>query len=290
MIKFAHIVAVPMTGVGLFGGFRNDEWFKYRIEIFKKYTLQSLKNQTNKAFMLWLTFRPQEENHPLVKELTEYLEEQRIPTLMTFNGMMWWDDKFSKSLKASIWNIGRIVRQCWREKNFAPLIPNVLEAFLGRKNKTLVYRLEKSLYELRKVTSLLDANYVYLTRIDSDDMFHKDALNEIQKVQPFEGALVYKNGYIYNSLTNQLAEWNPKTNPPFHTVIFLGSKFFNPVAHLQFYRDFKSHEDVTRVFKTKELKDGRYCVLIHGKHISTTWEHPFKGEEKDLSNLKDFGL
>lgn len=288
MVKFAHIVVIPMTGVGVGRGFKNDAWFKDRIDIFKKYTLNSLLKQSNRAFLLWLTFRPQERNHPYVRELAQYLHENRVATIMTFEGLMWWDDKFSKGLKNAIMNIARVGRQCWRDKDFKPLIPATLEIIFAPKNKTLLNRLERALYELRKAQELQDANYIFVTRIDSDDMFHREEIAEIQRVTPFEGALVHKNGYIYNSNTNEMAEWNPKTNPPFHTIIFLGSKFFNPVEHLRFYNGFRSHEDVTKCFKTKQLEDGRYCVLIHQKHISTIWDHPFKGKPVDPKLLEEF--
>lgn len=288
MIKFAHIVITPMTGVGINRGFKGEKWFKDRIEIFKKYTLQSLINQSNRAFLLWLTFRPQEENHPLVKELEQYLKEKKVSTIMTFHGLMWWDDKFSKNLKSVIMNGGRILRQCWREKNFWPLIPNGLEVIFSRKNKTLICRLEKVLYELSQLKELGDANYVYVTRIDSDDMFHKEVVAEIQRVIPFGGALVYKNVYVYNSNTGEMAEWEPKTTPPFYTIIFLGSKFFNPIEHVRFYKDFQSHEDIPKIFKTKQLEDGRYCVVVHRNQISTIWDHPFRGELVDISKLNDF--
>ena len=78
-------------------------------------------------------------------------------------------------------------------------------------------------------------------------------------------------------------------NPPFHTIIFLGSKFFNPLEHLRLYKDFQSHEDVPRVFTpSKPLPDFRYCVLVHSQHISTSFSHAFKGEEVDSKLINDF--
>lgn len=55
--KIIHLVYIPFTGVGIFGGFRGQEWFAKRIEIFKQYTLKSLLNQTNKNFDCWISFR-----------------------------------------------------------------------------------------------------------------------------------------------------------------------------------------------------------------------------------------
>lgn len=61
---------------------------------------------------------------------------------------------------------------------------------------------------------------VYITRIDSDDMFHKDVIREIQQ-QPFRerGILIYSKGYLFTyrnqsilktmrqALGRQLTKW-----------------------------------------------------------------------------------
>ena len=287
MIKFAHLIYIPMTGVGINNGYKSDEWFENRIEIFKEYTLKSLCNQTQKVFMLWLSFRPEEKNNPLVEELGRYLAKVNMPTIMTFDGLMYWDDKFSKGLKNRLMNMARVTRGCFREKNFKQLIPSLV-GLLKDKNKTLLKRLDNALFQLRDLNEFLDVNYIYVTRIDSDDMFHKEAIAEIQRIKPFEGALVYENGFVYNSNTKEMAEWKPETNPPFHTIIFLGSIFFNPIEHLRYYGSFRSHEDIPRVFPIRKMKDGRYCVVVHGNHISTVWNHRFRGKPVDSKLLNDF--
>ena len=279
---------VPMTGVGIHGC-RSDDWLAYRLEIFKKYTLESLRKQTNRNFLLLLTFRPEEEGNPLVYKLGDYMNEIQMPTMISFNGLMYHDDKFSWRPRSLVMNIGRIVRQAWREKDLRQLllIPRVFK----RMNSSLPQRLETTLYELSRFPQFLDANYIYFTRIDSDDMFHKETVAEIQKVPPFEGAITVTDGYVYNQKTGELADWRPKTNPPFQTLVFLASKFFNPVEHVRAYKDFKSHEDIPKVFKCHDLGKGKYCVLVHGQQISTIFDHPFRGEIiEDLSILKNFGI
>jgi hypothetical protein len=278
---------VPMTGVGTHHGFRGQKWFNDRVEIFKNYTLKSLIHQKNRAFLTWLTFRPQEKNNPLIEEIKEEFKKNQMSVLMTFDGLLYWDDKFGGGFKNIVKNTARLAREGWRNKTIRPLF-SIPEIILSKKNKTIISRLEKSLYELSKMKEFLDASYIFVTRIDSDDMFHEEVVDEIQRVTPFEGALLYKNGYIYNSNTNEIAEWNPKTNPPFHTIVFLGSKFFNPVEHYRFYNGYHSHEDVPKCFKTKVLEDGRYCVVIHKNHISTLWNHPFRGKEVDIKKLNEF--
>lgn len=250
-----HIIYIPFTGVGT-NRILTDEWLKDRIEIFKSYTLKSLLNQTNRDFRIWLSFRSEELDSELVSDLEVYLTQQKIQYLITFYGLIYHDDK--------------------NEEN----------------NKTLEYRLKRSLEPIAPAY-----DWYYLTRIDSDDMFHKDVVQLIQDQEPFEGALTLQLGYVYNKDTQEVAEWNPLTNPPFHTIMIKRETFFDPEKHLNAYHGFKSHEDIAKLkhkvlWRGDNRTDRLYMVLTHNPkmHISTTWEHPFKG--KNLSNqvLKDFGI
>lgn len=267
---FVHIIYTPWTGVGLHGGYRGDDWFKHRIEIFKKYTLKSLLNQTNKNFILWLSFRPEEYENPLTLEIRDAVKSSGLPFCMTFNGLMYWDDKFTDyTLKTKVRNSLMMLWDMWNNKEWnLGFITKVWE----NKNKTLKERLDNSISVLHN--NLERTDFVYLTRLDSDDMLRFDAVDMIQS-QPLEyEALRFQNGYIYNVKTGQLAEWNPPTNPPFHTIIFKSEDFYDAQKHLDYYRDFKTHEDIPRVFRSKVLEDGNYCVTHHGKQISTGWDSP----------------
>lgn len=270
MQTILHIVATPLTGVGLHGGFRGNKWFKERIEIFKNYTLKSLQNQTNKQFIHWFWLRPEEENNPLVKELDEYLTSINYPHIFSFNGLLYHDDKFTRFTPRVI--IRNFLMMCWdclRYKQWkSPL--EILKYTFQNKNKTLLKRLDKALYEFRYKLPVVD--WVYLTRIDSDDMFHKDVIQLIQAQTPDEKkALVMEKGFILNKQTNQVAEWNPTTNPPFHTIIFPYYRFTNPIEHLAYYGKFNSHEDIKKAFNCIKLPDEKYLYLTHGKNISTYW-------------------
>ena len=88
-MKAQHIVMIPFTGVGLYGGYRGDDWFRERVEIFKKYTLKSLQQQTDKKFLLWLTFRREEYFNSITHELADFLEKDKsIYFVMSFKGLM----------------------------------------------------------------------------------------------------------------------------------------------------------------------------------------------------------
>ena len=274
--KILHLCYSPFTGVGLHGGFRGNKWYKHRIDIFKKYTLQSFLNQSNKNFVHWFSFRIDEKENPLTKELFNYLISIKYPCIFTFDNLMYWDDKFTKyNLKTAFRNLLMMLWDCWIYKEFKSPGELFVEMW-ENKNKTLLERLTHSLEKMKGI--IIGWNkfkWVYLTRIDSDDMFHKDTIKLIKKQNPLESeALVFDKGYIYNTKTGQLADWNPPTNPPFHTLIFPGEVFFNPIQHLKYYKDFKTHEDIPRIFKCKTLDEKDYMVSFHGKHISTGWNSP----------------
>ena len=279
--RFGHLIYIPFTGVGLNGGYGGDDWFKRRIEVFKEFTLPSLLRQTSKQFIVWVSFRPQERENPLTIDLEAYLKTKGINFVMTFDGLMYFDDKFSQKPKDMAMNFARLLRQCWRNGNCKGLLNSSIEIFKG-KNKTLKSRLSRSLAKIQRI--FFGVDMMYVTRIDSDDMFHKEAIEEIQAETREPGtALVYTKGYVYNAETREYAEWNPKTNPPFHTIIFNERDFFDPWLYLKTMKGYRSHEDVPKAFKVKVLSDGKYCVVVHGKgnHISTVWNHPFKGEIVD---------
>lgn len=260
MIK-THIIYIPFTGVGT-NKVLSPEWLADRIEIFKSYTLKSLLNQTNREFFLWLTFRPDEKDNPLVDELAEYMSHiEGLRFQFTFDGLMYHDDRNPEQ------------------------------------NEILLERMEKSLAVLLGLG--VDGDWFYLTRIDSDDMFHRDVVQLIQDQEPFEGALTLQLGYVYNKDTGEVAEWNPLTNPPFHTVMMQRETFYDPIRHRLAFGLFTSHEDIAQLkhkvlWRNKNRRDRLYMVLTHNPsmHISTTWDHEFKGKaiETPYTTISEFGI
>ncbi len=271
-MKSKHYIYIPFSGVGLHGGYRGDEWFAHRIEVFKRFTLNSLVNQTNKDFTIWCSFRPEEWSNPLTSKIGKAIQDAGLSYVFTFEGLMYHDDKFTTfTVKTVVRNMLMMLMDCWRNKKLRSPIEIIKYSFQN-KNKTLLSRLMVSLYHLTNN----GADWVYLTRIDSDDMFHEDVVQMIQDQEPaVKKALVFKNGVVYNVATGQLAEWNPKTNPPFHTIIFPGETFYDAQLHKDYYGTFKSHESITQEFNCTVLPDKHYCQVVnHGKrgNISTYWE------------------
>ncbi len=156
----------------------------------------------------------------------------------------------------------------------------------SEKNRRIADRLEH-LKELENECK--DADWIYFTKLDSDDMFHKDAFKEIQKQEPKEKtAFIFQNGYIYNKETQEMSEYNPETCPPFYTICFPKDVFFDPQKHLEYMKGWKSHEDTVKIFKPVYLSDRKYCVLVHGKNTTTTWNHRFRGKSVDNKLLENF--
>lgn len=234
MNKTKIICHIPFTGLGILDGFRGNEWFERRIELFHKYTLKSLLNQTEQDFTIWLSFRPEEEYNPLIQTIN-------IPHkhIFTFGGIPIWDDK-------------KINEEQWLFERLKKILP--------------------------KLKGIIGSDDVKMVNLGSDDMYSKEVFKSV-KAQPFkEGTvLTHRLGYIYSDTTDQLAEWNPTTHPPFHTIMFSNETFLNPEKHFQF--NYKSHEFIPSLFKEVRMPDRRYCAVVHDKNISTIYFHPFKGRE-----------
>ena len=271
-----HVLAIPVTGVGLGGGFKSNRWFAHRIKIFKEYTLKSLANQNNKDFLVWVWMRPEEKENPLTQEIINALEDSGLTYHISYDGLLYWDDKFTvQNLKTKLRNFAKMFWDGWHEKDLKP-ISQILKYAWEEKNKTLPKRLKHALEGLKTALRVKEYDWVYLTRLDSDDMLHMEAVDLIQSREPdWKKALVMDKGYMYNTVTGQLGEWLPPTNPPFHTITFPATHFFGTGKHLSYYGDFRSHEDIPKVFKCETLDLYKYCVTAHGKdHISTAWDVP----------------
>jgi len=109
----------------------------------------------------------------------------------------------------------------------------------------------------------------------------------------------YKEGYVMDYMTGRLAEWNPKTTPPFYTIKFDKKIFIDPLSHLKYIGPYKSHEYVKDYLKSAYFDRRGFIVGVHGDNISTIFNHPYTGLEiyftkhknnKFDSILSSFGL
>lgn len=261
MKNFTHLIFTPFTGLGLFNGYRGDEWLKYRIQVFKNCTLKSVLNQEDKDFIHWLTFRPEEKNNPIVMELEEYLKQFKdYKFIITYHGIVLWDDKYPKEVADA-----RLLKSIEGSvKDLEPLIKN--------------------------------RPYVYESILASDDMYHKSTTKDVAE-EPFieHGCLLHEEGYMFDYVSKSLAEYKPGTNPPVYTIMFPTDIYLDPKKHFDYMGPFESHEFVPTTFTTKQLPNFRYISTVHDQNISTVWQHPFRGKQIYYENdkkaiLKDYGI
>ena len=192
-----HLVYVPFLGMGKID--RGDKWLKNRIEIFKKYVLQALCNQSSLQFTLWLSFRPEDVNNPIVKDFERHMNQIRaMSPVFTYNGLCFYDDKFSDE----------------------------------KAGEKLYNNLRRTLPALKQHVD--HADEVLLTIQPSDDMYIADAFKTIQETD-FQGnkAIGWTKGYIINYATKEIANYDPDTLPPFSTIKFPKDVFLDPEKHME---------------------------------------------------------
>jgi hypothetical protein len=269
MNKIIHLLHCPWTGLGLYDGFRGNRWLKNRIRIFKQFVIPSLQNQTSKNFVLWCAFRHEEKSNSLVKELMDYMSKiPQFKTIFTFNGICFYDDKYPPE----------------------------------QARNRLLMALHGSIGNL--IDTIGDVDYVLMTIQPSDDCYHTEMVEEVQKEIEDCDAVGYSSGYIINYQTKEVKEYNPKTNPPFYTIKFPKAVFIDPTRHAYFTSIKKdvgkykagtpipSHEYVVDAFgdRYKVLDKRGFIVGCHGENISTNFNIPYAGEDVDSYILYKFGL
>lgn len=256
MEKVKHLLYVPFTGLGLYGGYRGKRWLKNRITVFKNFVVPSLLNQTSQNYTLWVGWRPEERTNPLVKELYEYLKD-KLDVVFTYNGLCFWDDKYPDN----------------------------------KAHFNLISNLHKTLAELVDVIG--ESQEVLMTIQPSDDCYDKNTVYAVQKFfedNPDFNAIGYEKGYIMNYSTGEVSEYNPKTNPPFYTIRFPRDVFVDALQHARYTGPYKSHEYVPDYLNMGHFPDRGFLVGTHGENVSTYYDHPFRGQEVSQDLLKDFGL
>ena len=260
--KTCHLLMIPFTGLGLYSGFRGNTWLRNRIRIFEQFVIPSLLNQTNKGFIVWIAWRKEEKENKIVKSFIKRLNKLDLTFVHTWSGCPFYDDKYP-----------------------------------DKEARKRLFDTIKGL-KLGKVTE--GADYVLMTIQPSDDIYHKRAVEEIQREIQDVDAVGFSKGYIANYLTKEISEYDPKTNPPFYTIKFKRSDFINSRLHIKHTRLKKdvgkykkgtplpSHEYVGDCLKYKQLDWRGFLVGCHTKNISTYYGHRFKGKKVSKKCFKDF--
>lgn len=113
-------------------------------------------------------------------------------------------------------------------------------------------------------------DYVYATRIDSDDLVSPDFMELISRETPRTPgkveSLMFRRGYLYDLATGELAVYhNPSS--PFHTMMIPSGIFCDPRRYEAL--DYGDHSQVNERFKSRLMPSWRFTVLIHGDNFAS---------------------
>lgn len=268
------LVYTPFTGLGMYGGFRGNRWLRNRITVFKEFVVTSLLNQTDQDWSLWISWREEEKDNLLVKDLELWLNVV-LPgrVVFTYGGIMFWDDKYEPAVARE--------RLFWAMKKTLPVLLDFVS----------------------------DCDEVQILLQPSDDMYDCMAIESMKlafKSNPTVTGVGFAKGYLINYTTKEVLEYNPKTNPPFFAYRIPRNIFADPGKHMNYISTksdegqypkgtpYPSHEWIPNAFKMAFLDGRGFMVGTHGENISTHFNHPYGGpslSEVETANVLDsFGV
>lgn len=116
----------------------------------------------------------------------------------------------------------------------------------------------------------IDTDYIAITRLDSDDMFHSDAMADVRDnitMTNTRTCLMFRRYIVWDRVNKLMYPIHHKPSPPFYTHVF-------PKAIYKKYAAFASQHFVNHRYAvprngtTKELPADRVCVVHHEANIS----------------------
>jgi len=118
----------------------------------------------------------------------------------------------------------------------------------------------------KKELSKLNTDYLAITRLDSDDLFHQDAMKEINDNLIFSDkreCLIFRQGFLFDWQNGILAKYRDERSP-----------FFTHIFPKNIYKDFdlfNEQHNLKHGLASKgatELKKYMVCVMKHEVNIS----------------------
>jgi len=146
------------------------EWIAERIGVFNKFTLRSLKNQTNQDFLTLVNYDPVTEG--LVMDALA--NHEKLPENVRF---------------------------------VTPRAANMIKNVEGY-------------------------DYLYVVRIDSDNLYHKSFIQQLHDYKPKAETkvLINQKGYVYDSVNSKLATYF-QVSPSFYTLVYKVENYLNGIIH-----------------------------------------------------------
>lgn len=176
------------------------------------------------------------------------------------NGIPWLVERISLARRTSILSLQNQTNQGFEivivtNKESLPILKDLL-------GKQYTYIITKK--DRRKVLDKSLYDRVYITRLDSDDMYHPTVIQDIKTIKLHDATgLANKDGFLYNVHSGKLAKFHHKSSA-FQTVVHIGSQWQN-VRGLGLYE----HQKLWDKHKVKILPPWKYLYIIHDRNDSS---------------------
>lgn len=150
---------------------------------------------------------------------------------------------------------------------FPEELKNELWAILNRSNipYVTVYPDELKDIEEKFEKYMPPSKYIHATRIDSDDLFHQEVVDEVQQYEFADRrALVFQKGYCFDAVNNRLQHYKVMS-PPNSTITYPREIYYDQ-EKLRKYLRVEGHDQVFSSMNSIILSENKYLILIHGKN------------------------
>lgn len=173
-------------------------------------------------------------------------------------------------------------------------LKNILERS-GLKYSIIYFDIEKDI-ETKIRSDFGEAKYIYATRIDSDDLFHKDVVEEIQKYEfSWRRALIYQSGYCYDCVNKKMRH-HFMNCPPFLTIMYPYEIYVDVDKAIEYRNSPGGHDTIIRNMNPVILSNNKFVVLFHGQNDRSRYTEKNEPgfltipENEHESILKDFNI
>ena len=116
--------------------------------------------------------------------------------------------------------------------------------------------------------AIADYKYIYHIRIDSDNMFSKDFIENLYQVEYYEGleCILAQNGYMYDAVNNILATIF-HGSPSFYALIYTVDDFLGGFRH----NTQPDHWGAVKLVHEK-IESPSYLIVVHEENLSNNFE------------------
>jgi len=179
-------------------------------------------------------------------------------------------------------------------QKFIPLMDEVLKR--SGLNYLIVNRRKEGELKRKIENNFPRVRYIYFTRIDTDDVYHKKAIEEVQSYKfKWRRILFFQKGYQYDCANKEMRHYKMKS-PPFYTIMFPWNILFDVEKRGVYKASHGSHDLLYDSMDPVVMSENKIMVLVHQRNKRARPEHIFfnpdwyipKGEHKKI--LEEFGI